>query len=192
MAFCTKWIWAIVATAWFVLTLPSSINEGISGWSDLFDSAVDCYCGMILYQWLAPLGTVSGIAAIAAWFLYYHPPQLIKHWFLKSRHRAASSEWSGIDDLRKCQRALVEYQSVPAQRIDSAAEIAASAKLRPHLKRALRVLDQQDISYPDFDTNAMVINDTLKWSNFLSTLLACCDDLEGAREAARDFCETHD
>lgn len=110
---------------------------------------------------------------------------------IRGSDSAANSfnEWDGAHELRECHDALVEYQSVPARSPVSAAEIAASAKLRPYLKHALRALGQQDIPYPDFDTNAMVINDTLKWSNFLSELLACCDDLEGAREAARDFCK---
>ena len=158
------------------------------------EGLVEALVELTVYWYYGVIGPVGFVAILFLYFLIRAPYRILREENAKLQERLHDTgttnplvEWVGVRELCECNGALVEYLSVPTSK-----EIAASNKLRPHLKRALRVLDQQDISYPDFDTNAMVINDTLKWSNFLSTLLACCDDLERAQEAARDFCETHD
>ncbi|MDD9996154.1 MAG: hypothetical protein OXP09_18710 [Gammaproteobacteria bacterium] len=98
-----------------------------------------------------------------------------------------SNEWEGVSELRGCNDALVVYAAVPARRPTSEEQIAASDELRPYLKRALVVLDREKIPHPDFDTDAMVIDDILRWSNFLSQILAHSDDLEAARRAGKEF-----
>ena len=99
-------------------------------------------------------------------------------------NRLPNDEWEGVDELRQGYDALIEYVAVPGKSPVRSEEIAASDKLRPLLRRTLAVLDRQGIPHPDFDTDSLVIADTLKWSRLLSDVLAHSDDLDGARAAA--------
>ena len=101
--------------------------------------------------------------------------------------QSLSNGWSGIVELRKCHEELVDYMALPRDRLIAPEEIAASANLKLHLKRTLQVLDRQAIPHPGFNTDGLVIDDTLRWSNFLSRILACPDDLDGARRAGEEF-----
>lgn len=101
-----------------------------------------------------------------------------------SAERPCGGQWDGIGELRQGYDALVEYVAVPPTSPVGSDEIAASDKLRPHLRRSLAVLDRHDIPYPDLDTDALVIGDTLRWSHLLSDVLAHSDNLDCARAAA--------
>ena len=78
----------------------------------------------------------------------------------------------GVSDLQKCLDELIKYSGYAFPGEVTPREIEASNSLAVHLERACFVLDEQGISHPEFDDEAIVIANYNEWRRFLSKLLA--------------------
>ena len=97
-----------------------------------------------------------------------------------SRIRYGTVPIAKVPELEHCWDALIEYSAIPAEKVISAAEIAASNAALAPLYAACKVLDDQQIPRPEVD-KGIVLSGSAEWIEFLARVLAVQHDLEDAR-----------
>lgn len=134
---------------------------------------------MNLYQQAAPFLFYGSLASGIAWMVVYILPGWLSKLF-------STRPMTGIPELEHCQQALIEYSGVPAERVISAAEIAASHAALVPLYAACKVLDGQQIPHPEVDKGIVLLG-SAEWIDFLARVLAVRHDLEDARRVYRSM-----
>ena len=103
-----------------------------------------------------------------------------------SRIRYGTAPIAKVPELEHCLDALIEYSGIPAERVISAAEIAASNAALAPLYAVCKILDDQQIPHPKVD-NGIVLLGSAEWIDFLARVLAVRHDLEQARRVYRSM-----
>ena len=174
----------------WILVFPVAVEEGAETWqrwlgiSDVQPVAENTTNG--LYQQFGWPSTLLAVAATLWWWFHWYPPRWFRH-LRKSRRSVAAPKthsgtnpMRGIEELERCQQALVKYMAIPAQRMAGSAHNAGSAELYPYMVELCRILDDQGIPHPEIDYHLEIV-DTGVWSRFLGDLWAVRHDIERAR-----------
>ena len=139
-----------------------------------FRSKLDEHIDVLAFQDAGPWILFAGALGIAA----SEAPRIMRWW---RRRGWGTTPLKGVDELERCQQALIKYMEVPIHSPISEAEIAATGELLPHVHALIRVLDEQDVPHPKLDAG-IVFTGTVVWRDFLAQLWAVRDDEEKARQ----------
>lgn len=182
-----------VATVFYNLVdLPVRIEEGVPAWSGWLRATGEWVAEVAQYQvwgWQGYL--VPIVVTVLFWWVHY-PPRFEQR--RRATRRAKKGKrapaWDfrtpdsipiqGIEELKRCQMALVKYMAIPRSSPIGSAEIAGSVELYPFMTDLCRILDEQAIPHPEIDYGIIIV-DTKRWSKFVGDLWAVRHDIEKAR-----------